>query len=276
MERLFRTFVEQPNARTYLAVRHAILAESADCVAAADIRKLQRWLSNGNAQAAILAAERLPSTAALSPRIHFLMAQAALTTGDLQTHELERLLFQASLKGLLATGNGTEECPYCVCQPSDEYDLLLSLKLQPLRQVQTAAQQGFKEVSDSAGHAFDRIICRKVEDRAAGKKPGSAKPDAPLPRILGVDTGSDLSECGPDEVEVWFDSAGFRPQAMLSRLQVSDVLEELTSSAAKVTRKVRKDSARRSEEAAESAPFHIFTPASTAVKRRARVNRTPR
>lgn len=255
MERAFRTFIEQPTARTYLAVRKAILEDCNESVAASDIRKLQRWLTAGNAVAVMAAAERLPSTAALSPRVHFLMAQAAIETGDAQTHELERLLFQASLKGLLSTGDGSAARPYWVCQPCDEYDVLLSLGLQPLRQILNRPDAS---QLDSDGLVLDRILCRKLP--AGGAKRRS------VPVTVVAKAFEDPAAKQGDEIEVWFYSGDFRPTAMLTRLRPSHFQPEPATT----------DS--RFDRVEAGASFHVFQPIATATKKRSRIkgNRTPR
>lgn len=278
MERLFQAFIEQPLAKNLLALRGALLADSLDSVAPADLRKLQRWVESGNSQAAIIAAERLPDAAALSPRVHFLMAQAALQTGDHESLEMEQMLFQATLKGILATGDGTFNSPFLICQSSDAYDVLLALGYSPVRQVCVALDSSgmvsTKQSVETGGNStLDKIICKrtKPENGRVASQLGS------LPRILEVDAESNWADCAPDEVEVWFDQAAFVPKAVLGRLQPSDLLAEISPAAKSVTKSVRKDAAQRSvSRRKKSASLHVYEPANTAVKRRSKASRTPR
>ncbi|MGV3608624.1 MAG: hypothetical protein ACO1RA_19635 [Planctomycetaceae bacterium] len=278
MERLFQAFIEQPLAKNLLALRRALLADSLDSVAPADLRKLHRWVESGNSQAAIIAAERLPDAAAMSPRVHFLMAQAALQTGDRESLEMEQMLFQATLKGILATGDGSYASPYLICQPSDEYDVLLTLGYTPVRQVCTVLDSldgASKDHSAGTGgnSTLDKVICKrnKPENGRAISQLGA------IPRILEVDAESTWADCAPDEVEVWFDLAAFVPKAVLGRLQPSDLLAEISPAAKAVTKRVRKDTAEHSvSRRKKNASLHVYKPTSTVVKRRAKASRTPR
>lgn len=268
MERLFQAFIEQPLAKNLLALRKALIADSSDSVAPADLRKLQRWIGSGNSPAAILAAERLPDTAALSPRVHFLMAQAALLTGDRDSLEMEQMLFQASLKGILATGDGSYASPYLICQPSDEYDVLLTLGYSPVRQVCAV-----EHVGEPGNHStLDKVICKRFKSESCH----DLSQVGTIPRILEVDAGSTWADCAPDEVEVWFDLAAFVPRAVLGRLQPSDLLADISPAAKTVTKRVRKDAAQGPVSRKKNASLHVFEPATTAVKRRAKTTRTPR
>ncbi len=134
MEREFIRFVEQPTAESYLAARDAMLLVEPESLSAADLVELSRLLSGGEFQALLDVAESLPATAALSPRVHFFAAEAAVALSDLERAELERFLFVVCLQGILATGDGSEQRPYAICHASDENDVLEALEKQAERQ----------------------------------------------------------------------------------------------------------------------------------------------
>jgi len=124
MERRFTQFVESPTRENYLAARDAVLRRTPLPIQAADLAELMRLL-DAEAHAEVLERmELLPASKVLSPRVHFLTAEAAEALGDAATGEVERFLFVLCLQGLLATGDGTETSPYSVCHASDEHDLL--------------------------------------------------------------------------------------------------------------------------------------------------------
>jgi hypothetical protein len=124
MQRRFTQFVESPTRENYLAVRDAVLRRTPLPIQAADLAELVRLLEAEAHEEVLERVELLPASKVLSPRVHFVTAEAAEALGDAETGELERMLFVLSLRGLLATGDGTEAAPYAICHASDEHDLL--------------------------------------------------------------------------------------------------------------------------------------------------------
>ena len=134
MQRQLTAFVEQPGKATYLAARDAVLRLSPLPLAATDIADLERLLERDEAQAVLDRIDTLPPSKVLSPRVHFLAAEAAEMLGDPATVELERSLFVLTLQGLLATGDGSRGNPYVACHAADEYDVALALGREPAGQ----------------------------------------------------------------------------------------------------------------------------------------------
>jgi len=124
MQRRFTQFVESPTRENYLAVRDAVLRRTPLPIQAADLAELMRLLDAEAHREVLERMELLPASKVLSPRVHFLTAEAAEALGDAATGEVERFLFVLCLQGLLATGDGSETAPYAVCHASDEHDLL--------------------------------------------------------------------------------------------------------------------------------------------------------
>lgn len=124
MQRRLMQFVESPTRETYLAVREAALAESPLPIDATDLALLASLLEGEAFEELLARIDALPASKVLSPRVHYLAAEAAEALGDSESVELERFLFVACLRGLLATGDGTRHAPYSVCHASDEHDLL--------------------------------------------------------------------------------------------------------------------------------------------------------
>jgi len=124
MQRRFTQFVESPTRENYLAVRDAVLRRTPLPIQATDLAELMRLLDAEAHQEVLERMELLPASKVLSPRVHFLTAEAAEALGDAATGEVERFLFVLCLQGLLATGDGTATAPYAVCHASDEHDLL--------------------------------------------------------------------------------------------------------------------------------------------------------
>jgi hypothetical protein len=134
MQRQLAAFVERPSKATFLAARDAVLRRSPLPVTATDLADLERLLDEELYPELLQRLDLLPPSKVLSPRIHFLAAEAAQALGHDADVELERSLFVLSLQGLLATGDGTPASPYIVCHPSDEHDLAEALGTEVARQ----------------------------------------------------------------------------------------------------------------------------------------------
>jgi hypothetical protein len=149
MERQLTALVEHPNKATYLAARDAVLRLSPLPIAAGELADLVRMLERDEAQAVLDRLDVLPPSKVLSPRVHYLAAEAAERLGNAAAIELERSLFVITLQGLLATGDGTRGNPYVVCHPSDEYDLVEVLGLESAGQ----------SLVERGGRLHDVVIC---------------------------------------------------------------------------------------------------------------------
>ena len=149
MQRRFTQFVESPTRENYLAARDAVLRATPLAIGAADLAELVRLLDADQHEEVQQRIDLLPASKALSPRIHFLAAEAADGLGDAAAGELERYLFVLCLQGLLATGDGSAAAPYSVCHASDEHDLLEAHGLEPAAQSLVA----------SDGKLLDVITC---------------------------------------------------------------------------------------------------------------------
>src|SRR3954468_20468126 len=112
MQRQLAAFVEQPCKATYLAARDAVLGHSPLPLMTAEMANLDLLLEHEEHQALLDRLDALPASKVLSPRIHFLAAEAAAALGRLADVELERSLFVLTLQGLLSTGDGTPANPY--------------------------------------------------------------------------------------------------------------------------------------------------------------------
>ena len=149
MQRQLAAFVEQPSKITFLAARDAVLRESPLTLFAAQIAELEHLLELEDYSSLLDRLESLPPAKVLSPRIHFLAAEAADACGDFADCELERCLFVITLQGLLATGDGTRANPYIICHASDAHDILAALGRQASRQTMV----------ENEGRVCDVMLC---------------------------------------------------------------------------------------------------------------------
>jgi hypothetical protein len=60
----------------------------------------------------------------LDPRVHLLASTIHSQLGDQEESEMEEGLASVLLEAILETGDGSEEQPYLVMRPCDEYDVV--------------------------------------------------------------------------------------------------------------------------------------------------------
>lgn len=85
----------------------------------------------------------------LNPGIHLLVSRAHLKMENEENARVELALAKLFLKGILSTGDGSEEHPYLVMRVADEYDILRFFE-KKLR-IQCLIEEG--------GKNFDRLEC---------------------------------------------------------------------------------------------------------------------
>jgi hypothetical protein len=173
MQRRLMQFVESPTRETYLAVREAALAETPLPMDATDLAQLASLLEVEAYEEVLDRIDALPASKVLSPRVHYLAAEAAAALGDMETVELERFLFVACLRGLLATGDGTRHAPYSVCHASDEHDLLATNGLEAAGQQVVEHEGALCDIvtcTDGREVWFDvsAVLARPVATRSVG------------------------------------------------------------------------------------------------------------
>lgn len=148
------TFLEDPTADNYLAAR-SVVAVSANLVRiVAEMQEAECLNREGQFEALRTLVDNLIPSAALSPRLHYFSARANRELGRREDAELAEFMFDACMRGLLATGEGTAEAPYLVAMTSDQYDILRALRLSPHRQ----------KLIERDGKRYDCILCESGEE----------------------------------------------------------------------------------------------------------------
>jgi hypothetical protein len=173
MQRQLTAFVEQPCQATYVAARDAVMRRSPLVMVATDFAELERLLSQEAFQVLLDRLDALPASKILSPRIHFLAAEAAEALGDAASVELERSLFVLTLQGLLATGDGSRGNPYLVCHATDEYDILEAL----------GCESAGQSLVEQEGRMLDVLLCTDGREVWFDVTPIVARPQPQKPRI---------------------------------------------------------------------------------------------
>src|SRR5258708_38364042 len=123
----FIAFLEKPTGDTFSQLRSAVVEAPEYDFYSNDLEEMEQLAAAKNFPAA---ADRwsvaMPSWL-LSPRMHQLIGDAARQTGNKDLAAREDYLVKACLRGLTASGDGSEQRPYLVTHASDEYDVLGAL-----------------------------------------------------------------------------------------------------------------------------------------------------
>lgn len=120
---LLSDFLDHPEAKTYLALRTALMGSPDYDAMSAVLTDFAILVEAGDHGAVKAAIPLLMPNYLLSPSAHFLIAASAKNAGDTDTEEQEKTMAQACLHGISDTGDGTADAPYRCVHVSDEYDL---------------------------------------------------------------------------------------------------------------------------------------------------------
>jgi hypothetical protein len=147
-------FLETPNAENYLAARSVLVDRGNSVRLVAEMQEAECLYRGRQFEALRQLVDDLLPSAALSPRLHYFSAEANRELGHGEEAELAEFMFDACLRGLLATGEGTPQAPYLVAMTSDQYDILRALGLTPYRQ----------KLVERDGKRCDCILCETGEE----------------------------------------------------------------------------------------------------------------
>lgn len=120
----FSEFARDPGKEDYLTVRKLVISDPRYNPYSDDLRQLGRLQAAGKHDELKKKANAALPNLILSPRFHLIMGNAAKQRGENELAVIERRMAVACLKGILTTGDGSEESPYLVIRTSDEYDVL--------------------------------------------------------------------------------------------------------------------------------------------------------
>lgn len=131
LDQLFGDFIESPERETWLELRQQVIASDAYQPYSDEFSTAEELLDLYELVDARAALEDTMPNLLLSPRAHRLLAEIESAGGDVPAAERERIIANACIEGILATGDGSEEHPWLVLRPSDEYDVLAHLGKRP-------------------------------------------------------------------------------------------------------------------------------------------------
>jgi len=145
----FDAFLEEPTPQNYLAARRALVTSPAYDPYAQGLSEAEELVNTRRWVDALKKISEVMPNFHLTPRIHYLASLAAEAQDDKAAVQRHTFAYERCLRGLLETGEGTEEKPYLVTRVEDEYDMLVHLEKEP-------AGQGL--VSRNGKH-FDVMRC---------------------------------------------------------------------------------------------------------------------
>ena len=129
-------FIQSPDRGTYLAFREKIIASDAYAPYSDEIDTVGELYEQQKIEDARNVLQKAMGNLMLSPRAHQLLGFLHHKLGDKQAAQMEMMIGQACLKGILATGDGSANRPFIVVRTSDEHDVIehleKELKLQSL------------------------------------------------------------------------------------------------------------------------------------------------
>lgn len=120
------SLLENPSRQSYWPIWDAVTTADHYDPYADDIATLDQLLEEGMEREVLAEQETIVKLIA-SPRAHLLLAEVHRRLEDEDSANFERAFAAALGRGMLDTGDGSEQRPYLVTRTSDEYDVLLFL-----------------------------------------------------------------------------------------------------------------------------------------------------
>jgi hypothetical protein len=181
IERFFRT----PSQRSYLDARRILVCRSSFDPTDFRVAEISMMAQAGDYESLLEVIQSLDEVFALSTRCNFLGAVAATELGETAIAQHYKTRLQSCLRGVFATGDGSQRRPYQVTFLSDERDVLQSLGKTAVSQqrVETISRvYDMLECSDDTMVYFDishlspcRPPRRRAKAAVANRQPRSTR-----------------------------------------------------------------------------------------------------
>lgn len=117
-------FIQSPDKDAYLAFRAKLLASDGYEPYSDEIDTAGELYEQQKVHEARDTIQNAMGNLILSPRAHQLLGFLHHKLGDEQAAQMEMMIGQACIEGILATGDGTAMNPYVVLRTSDEHDVI--------------------------------------------------------------------------------------------------------------------------------------------------------
>lgn len=137
MKEEFIKFVQSPNRETFVALREKVISDAAYDPYSDEIHDAGELFENDKFEEALSKLQDAMPNLMLSPCAHNMIGYVHHKLGNSEAAQMEVIIGEACLQGILSTGDGSKANPYVVLRTSDEYDVLKhfekSLKTQSLQ-----------------------------------------------------------------------------------------------------------------------------------------------
>ncbi len=150
----FAAFVKQPTRKNYLRVLKLVTSHPKYDPYSTVLDDVEGLLDKQRFQEALKRLDAAMPGLLLSPQAHQHAARAANGLHDAERTKKERSLAAQCIRGILATGVGSEKRPYLVTRVSNEYDVLRHLR-------KVSRGQGLRM---NEGKSYDVIQCADGSD----------------------------------------------------------------------------------------------------------------
>lgn len=117
-------FIQSPNRETYLAFREKVIASEEYAPYSNEFDEAGELFEQQKLAEARDTLKKAMVNLILSPRAHQLLGFLCYKLGDERAAQMESMIGQACLQGILATGDGSRKSPYVVLRTTDEYDVI--------------------------------------------------------------------------------------------------------------------------------------------------------
>jgi hypothetical protein len=128
MKQELTTFLQDPNKENFLAIRGLVRDHTSYAPYSKDLSEIETALFQSEFDRAQQLLKNAFPNLLLSPRAHLLLAVLARKHEEIQRMEVETFFANACARGIVATGDGSEQAPYLVLRVEDERDVLKFLE----------------------------------------------------------------------------------------------------------------------------------------------------
>jgi len=123
-------FLQEPNRETYLTFRAKIIASDNYSPYSNEFDTATELCEQERIEDARETLQDAMGNLMLSPRAHHLLGFLHHKLENERAAEMELMIGDACLQGILATGDGSKDAPYIVVRTSDEHDIISHLEKQ--------------------------------------------------------------------------------------------------------------------------------------------------
>lgn len=143
-------FFAHPGPRNYLRVRERFLSRRRRGAQPAQLAKLIELFAAGRFARVRARIEAMLPAWGLAPAVYWIGSCSALELGDEPAADLDRFLYHSCIRGIMSTGDGSENKPFRITYACDVDEVLHVLGLARERMLVCRGKQGLCDVAECA------------------------------------------------------------------------------------------------------------------------------